>query len=46
MKYETKDKRVMVRLTASQYKKLKVIAGRNGFKPSQYLRYLFDTKAK
>jgi len=46
MKYETKDERVMVRLTTTQLKKLVRIADRNGMKPSQYLRYLFNTKGK
>ena len=46
MKYETKDQRVMVRLTATQLKKLEVVAARNGMKPSQYMRYLFITKGK
>ena len=46
MKYETKNKRIMVRLTETQFKKLERIADRNGMKPSQYMRYLFNTKGK
>ena len=46
MAYEVKDKQIMVRLTAKQLKKLQVVSARNGMKPSQYMRYLFNTKGK
>ena len=37
---------IMVRLTETQFKKLERIADKNGMKPSQYMRYLFNTKGK
>ena len=46
MKYETKDKQVVVKITPSQLKKLERMAAKNGMNKSQYMRYLLNTQVK
>ena len=46
MQREAKDKRIMVRLSGSQFKKLVRVAAKYDMRPSTYLRFLFNSKGK
>ena len=46
MAIDVKDKKIKVRLTDKQLKKLERVAAKYDMRPSTYLRFLFNSKGK